>query len=64
MSPESKAITAQVFYLCGYAITLIFVMVNYALYCGHDGIAVSAGAASIAGLVAGAGGFTIGRVLK
>jgi len=64
MSPEGTAITRQVFWLCAYGSTLIFIMVMVALLCGHDGIAVSAGAASIAGLVAGAGGFTIAKVLK
>ena len=64
MTGEHKAITGQAFILCGYATTLIFLMIMYALYCGHDGLAVSAGAASIAGLVAGASGFTIGRITK
>lgn len=61
---DHQAITVQALILCGYTTTLIFLMVLYGLYCGHDGIAVAAGSASIAGLAAGTGGFTIGRILK
>ena len=64
MNSGHKVITAQALLLCGYACTLIFLMVLYGLYCGHDGIAVAAGSAAIAGLATGTGGFTIGRATK
>jgi len=64
LSSEQKTTAGRVLALAAFGSTLIFIGMIYALSCGHDGIMVAAVSTIIGGIIAGAGGWTIGRVLK
>ena len=64
LSPEQKTTAGRVLALAAFGSTLIFIGMIYALSCGHDGIMVAAISTIIGGIIAGAGGFTLGKILK
>ena len=64
MSPEQRAVTMRVLLAAIFVCCLIFIGMIYALNCGHDGIMVAAVSTVMGGIITGACGFTLGKVLK
>ena len=64
LSPEQKTVSMTALMAATFVCFLIFVGMMYALKCGHDGIMVAAVTTIMGGIIAGASGFTIGRILK
>ena len=64
MSPEQKAVSMRVLLAATFVCFLIFIGMIYALSRGHDGIMVAAVSTVMGGIIAGVGGFTVGRVLR